>query len=139
MTALHTNNGVQALELVDRFFDDLFAGKKRNTWRYKEQPVTPGFLVFEASVDPQLIALVWVDDVAHVKLADVHTVLEGENTPPDELLAGMRRHYPDIELDSEVMIVKHISPAETYRKYGLPDELLAVLGEAYIEKVKNND
>lgn len=137
MSEIHTRNGIQALELVDRYFDALFAGQKRNTQRYQEQRTEPGFLIFEASDDPVLLALVWVEDVIYTALRDVHDAVGGEKYSPDELLAGMRKHYPDIQLDSEIMVVKHLSPLETYRQHGIPDALQNVFTADYIAKVES--
>ena len=139
MVAIHKRNNIQALELVDGYFPDLFAGKKRATWRYQEQPIETGFLVFEASRDPGLLALVWAEAVDYVPLADVGTVLENETSSPAELLSRMQKHYPDIKLTSEIMIVRHRSPSETFHTHGIPDTLRDVFGPDYIQRMRQYD
>lgn len=139
MSELYKINGVQTLELLDRFYDDVFAGKKRNTWRYQEQPIELGFLIFEASKEKSLLALVWVEDIMYVPLCDAYDILGGDIKTPAERLASMRAHYPDIQYDSEVMIVKHNSPKECFRLHGIPLELTDLFGQDYIRKVESYD
>lgn len=139
MTELYKINGVQTLELLDRFYDDVFTGKKRNTWRYEEQPIEPGFLIFEASKDPSLLALVGVEDVMYLPLCDAYDILGGDVKSPSERLASMQTHYPDIQYDSEIMIVKHTSPSECYRDHGIPSDLTDIFGQDYIRKIESYD
>ena len=135
--ATQLESGIQTLELLDRFYEDVFAGKKRATWRYAEQKIEPGYLIFAASHDPSLLALVWVEDILYVPLRNGYTAL-GDNTPrtDDEILMSMKSHYPDITLESEVMIVKYSSPAETYARHGIPAHLGNMFGADYMEKLK---
>lgn len=129
-------NDVQRLELVDRLFDDIFSGKKKNTKRYKDKKITEGYLLYEASENNQLRALVWVTNVETMPLFEVVKRVEEErNTSVDDLLRRMRSHYPDISLDTRIEVVMHLTPNETYQKYGVPDNLLEELGSSYVEKV----
>lgn len=130
-------NNIQRLELVDRLFDDVFSGKKKNTKRYKDKKITEGYLLYEASEDEKLKALVWVTNVETMPLSQVREKVEEEkNTSIDDLLRRMRSHYPEISLETKIEVVMHLSPSETYIKYGLPNSLLDELGSDYIEKVK---
>lgn len=46
--------------------------------------------------------------------------LKGVPNEPDkeDLLRRMKMHYPDIELDTEVLFVEHLSVAETRAQHG---------------------
>lgn len=129
-------NEVQRLELVDRLFNDIFSGKKRNTKRYQDKEITEGFLLYEASEDDKLKALVWVTGVDRMKLSHVAEKVEDErHTSLNDLLHRMQSHYPKITLETEVDVVMHLTPLETYVKYGIPDFLLKELGAHYFEKI----
>ena len=39
-----------------------------------------------------------------------------EEWPDEVLLEGMREHYPEIRLSSEVQLITHLTPAETLQK-----------------------
>lgn len=102
--------GLQKLELVDRLFPDLLDGKKINTLRWREGDINPGYLLYYASSNPALQALVWVTKVERLPLSEAAPFY---NMTPQELLVSMRKHYPDIRIDDEVMLVHHLSPQET--------------------------
>lgn len=127
---------IQRLELVDRLFDDVFSGKKRNTKRYKDKAIQEGHLLYEASEDPQLKALVWVTGVEPMLLSEVKKKVEDEKSASlDDLLRRMRSHYPEINLDTQIEVVKHMTPLETYTKKGIPDFLVEELGDGYLKKI----
>lgn len=130
-------NNIQRLELLDRLFDDVFSGKKRNTKRYKDRKIAEGYLLYEASENKNLRALVWVTKVETMPLSQVKEKVEEEkNTSLDDLLSRMRSHYPEISLDTKIEVVMHLTPSETYATYGVPDSLLGQLGEGYLQKVR---
>lgn len=130
-------NNTQKLELVDRYFVDLFSGRKANTKRYGEEAVVNGYVVFEASNDKNLKALVWVYDVQTMPLKDVVVLFpEEEGTDPHALLERMKKHYSDIQMTSEIMVVRHLTPLETYEKHGIPEYMANEFDENYIRKIK---
>lgn len=136
MVTINANN-IQRLELVDRLFDDVFSGKKRNTKRYKDRKIAEGYLLYEASENKNLRALVWVTKVETMPLSQVKEKVEEEkNTSLDDLLSRMRSHYPEISLDTKIEVVMHLTPSETYATYGVPASLLGELGEGYLQKVR---
>lgn len=42
---------------------------------------------------------------------------------PEELHKSMQRHYPDIEIDSPVTLVEHLTPLQTAKEHGVPEPL----------------
>lgn len=135
MTIINPNQ-VQRLELVDVLFDDVFSGKKKNTKRYNEKEVNEGYLLYEASEDYNLKALVWVTDVESMMLSEVIEKIEEEkHRSLDDLLQRMRSHYPEINLNTKIEVLRHITPLETYVKKGVPDFLLEELGIGYLKKI----
>lgn len=111
---------IQKLELVDDRFPAIFTGEKTNTLRWREGDIKPGYLVFYASNNPKWKTLVWVTNVDTTpmdKIAHVYDVT------PEELHKAMLRHYPDIQIDSEVVFVEHLTPQQTMEQYGLPEQL----------------
>lgn len=58
--------------------------------------------------------IVWVTQVDTLRLSEVAATLGKKEEWPDEvLLEGMREHYPEIRLSSEVQLITHLTPAET--------------------------
>jgi len=112
---------IQRLELVDRLFRPLFTGEKRSTLRWrKEKKVGEGFLVYEASKNPRWHVLVWVTKISSGPLSSFASAYD---MTPEQLLASMRTHYPNIEMNSDVDLVEHLSPQETLRLHGVPEEV----------------
>lgn len=112
-------SGIQRLELVDRRFPALLSGEKRDTIRWNEGHIEPGYLIYYASDNSRWKTMVWVTATRYTTLASLAPVAA---QAPEELLAVMRRHYPNIELDTEVLFVEHLSPQETRARYGVPED-----------------
>lgn len=61
--------------------------------------------------------IVWVTQVETLRLSEVAATQGKQEDWPDEvLLEGMREHYPEIRLSSEVQLIAHLTPAETLQK-----------------------
>jgi hypothetical protein len=111
---------LQKLELVDRLFPALFTGEKVSTLRWREGEVAEGYLLYCASNNPKWKALVWVTGTEKKPLRAFASFC---NQTPDELLAAMRTHYPEITLEDDVLLVHHLTPYDTAERKGIPDEL----------------
>lgn len=87
------------------------SGNKRHTIRWREPSVHPGPLLFVSIADPHDVILVQVISVITLPLSRVAAWLDKRQQWPDSvLLAGMREHYPDITLDSQVEVIHHSAP-----------------------------
>lgn len=117
---------IQKLELVDRRFDALVEGEKTSTVRLDEGRIEKGFMLYYSSSRTRH-AVVMVTDVDDVPLGKVGNIVGFDDHTPDNetMLAQMQRHYPDITLDTKVMLVQHLSVAETKERYG--DEVAEIL------------
>lgn len=61
--------------------------------------------------------IVSVTQVDTLRLSEVAAMLGKQEEWPDEvLLEGMREHYPEIRLSSEVQLITHLTPAKTLQK-----------------------
>lgn len=104
---------IQTLELVDRRWPALLSGEKLDTIRLNEGEVELGLLRYIACDDKTKQAYVWVTHVEYMPLKAV------PNEPDkDDLLRRMKMHYPNIELDTEILFVAHLSVEQTKEKYG---------------------
>lgn len=102
---------MQSLDSVPRLMADLRAGRKRYTIRWQEAPVRPGPLRYVNSSDAVDTVTVCVTRVITLPLSAVAAFLNKADEWPDQvLLAGMREHYPDIELGSQVEVIFHSAP-----------------------------
>ena len=65
--------------------------------------------------------IVWVTQVDTLRLSEVAATQGKQEEWPDAvLLEGMREHYPEIRLGSEVQLITHLTPAETLQKLTKP-------------------
>ena len=95
--------------------------------------VRPGFSLYKDCPNEQWTAVVFVTHVFYVALKQA-VEIEGfnEHTPDIETgLNQMQSHYPDIALDTPVLLVLHLSVYETEQKH--QNEIKDIL-----EKVKNS-
>lgn len=109
---------MQKLELVDDRFPDMVNGQKTNTLRWKEGEVKEGYLLFYATKNPSWKALVWVTNVRNIPMDQIAYVYD---MSPQELHKAMLRHYPDINIDSNVSYIEYLSPIQTLEKKGIPE------------------
>jgi len=111
------------LELVDRRWDALLSGEKLDTLRWNEGDVqAPCFITYKNCSFPDKTAVVYAYSSSYMPLREVP-----DEPDKDELLTSMRRHYPTITLDTEILYVEHLSVAETAEKY--PNEVKQLLEE----------
>lgn len=122
-------NAIQRLELVDSRFPALFTGEKRDTVRWNEGCIELGYLLYYASVNSKWKTLVWVTATRNIPLNEL---AEHYKQTPEELLGAMQRHYPHIQIDTEVLFVEHLTPQETFAVHGIPEDFheQLVLSEA---------
>lgn len=102
----------QTLDLSDDGFTKLRSGQKTHTIRLGEREIEPGFLEYRGVVDQSLSEFVWVKDVYYIRLKGVAVKL-GEDL--DTLVKNLSRFYPDIDGETKVTLVMHLTPEETKR------------------------
>ncbi len=99
---------MQRLEVVTRLFPQVLSGEKTSTIRWRDAPVVPGPMMYVCKDDPTRTAIVEVTRCTSMPLSEVADFLEQVDAWPDEvLLAGMREHYPAIELGDVVEVIEH--------------------------------
>ncbi|ORM71108.1 ASCH domain-containing protein [Pantoea rwandensis] len=102
---------MQSLKIVSRLIPDVRSGKKQHTIRWREEKIIPGPMQYVNADDDTDTFVVQVTKVKTMKLFTVACYLgKLEEWPDDVLLRGMREHYPDIRLDSEVAVIHHLVP-----------------------------
>tara|TARA_Y100000590_G_scaffold240758_1_gene270773 strand:- start:520 stop:843 length:324 start_codon:yes stop_codon:yes gene_type:complete len=104
---------IYKLKLVNRRWDALLNGEKLDTIRLKEGKVrTPCFIEYENCDYPEKKAIVYAYSSEYILLKDV------PNEPnKEDFLNRMKRHYPDITLNTEILFIEHLSVDETKSKY----------------------
>lgn len=108
---------MQQLTLVPRLMPAVRSGEKTSTIRWQEGDITTGPLRLVNQHDETDAVIVWVKQVDTLRLSEVAATLGKQEEWPDEvLLEGMREHYPEIRLSSEVQLITHLTPAETLQK-----------------------
>lgn len=108
---------MQQLTLVPRLVPDVRSGAKTSTIRWQEADIVTGPLKLVNEQDAGDTVIVWVTKIETLRLNEVAVRLGKEAEWPDAvLLEGMREHYPDIRLSSEVQLITHLTPAETQHK-----------------------
>jgi hypothetical protein len=97
----------QSLRVVGRLFPDIVRGRKKSTIRWREGPVVPGPLVFVSDDDPSSTVLVTVTRCSDMALSQVASFVgRSEEWPDPVMLAGMREHYPEIQLSDIVQVIE---------------------------------
>lgn len=104
----------QYLDIVARLLPDVRAGRKRHTIRWGERVIVPGPLCYINEDDSSDRENVWVTEVKKMPLSEVAYYLGmTAQWPAPVLLAGMREHYPQIQMESEVDVIWHLSPTDS--------------------------
>ena len=105
-------SAVQTLSLAGHLFPRVLSGEKTSTIRWQEAPVTVGPLALVHDDEPSRIAVVNVRRCSEMPLSMAASFLgKAEEWPDDVMLAGMRDHYPAIELSDLVQVVEFDPPA----------------------------
>ncbi len=98
---------IDNLLLAEDLYEKLLAGEKEITLRLGYRDVRMGELVFAPTGDESRNIAVNVYMVVHAALRDIPDILletEGFKNH-EEAVAGLRRFYPDVNLDSEVTVI----------------------------------
>jgi hypothetical protein len=102
------NNSIQTLGIVHPLFPKVLSGKKTSTIRWREAHIVPGPMRYVCDGDDPRSVIVTVFKCTDMPLAAVAAYLGKTEEWPDKLmLAGMREHYPEIELSDIVQVVEH--------------------------------
>ncbi len=109
----------QWLHLVERRWPALLNGEKISTFRLNEGFIHKGFLVYKDYPKEQWTEVVYVTQVYYLPLKQaLETDGFDAHTPDVETgLKQMRIHYPDITLDTPILLARHLSVPETKQKY----------------------
>lgn len=101
---------MQSLKIVPRLLPEIQSGLKTHTIRWREKKIVPGPMLSVNDSDISDKILVFVTKVEKMPLSAVAFYLGKQNEWTDDgLLLGMREHYPEIEMDSVVDIIHHIT------------------------------
>ena len=117
----------QWLHLVERRWPALVNGEKTSTLRLNEGFVHKGFLVYKDCPKEQWTEVVYVTRVYYVPLRQALEI-DGfdEHTPDIETgLRQMRAFYPNITLETPLLLAQHLGVPETKQKY--PEEVKEIL------------
>lgn len=103
----------QTLGVVGRLFPLIVKGEKTSTMRWREHRIAPGLLTFACDDDPRQTVDVEVFQCTDLPLSEAAAFVgRAAEWPDDVMLAGMREHYPEIELTSVVQIVEFHPPKD---------------------------
>lgn len=112
---------MQTLGIVPRLFPLVERGEKTSTIRWRESPISPGYLRYICDGAPGTTVLVWVIRSTEMLLSEAAAFVGRENEWPKlVMLEGMREHYPDIAWDDTVHVIEHLTPSETRRRDDFP-------------------
>lgn len=120
----------QWLHLVERRWSALLNGEKTSTLRLNEGFIHKGFLLYKDCPKEQWAEVVYVTDVYHLPLKQALKT-EGFNAHTPDVETGleqMQAHYPDITLDTPILLAKHLSVPKTKELY--PNEVKEILKNA---------
>ena len=109
----------QWLHLVEKRWPALLNGEKTSTFRLNEGFIHKGFLVYKDCPDEKWAEVVYVTAVYYVSLREANEI-DGydEHTPNMETaLKQMKVHYPEITLDTPILLAQHLGVPETRRRY----------------------
>ena len=120
----------QWLHLVERRWPALLNGEKTSTFRLNEGFIHKGFLVYKDCPKEQWAEVVYVTNVYYVPFKQAVEIDGFDAHTPDmeTALKQMQVHYPDITLDTPILLAKHLGVPETKAKY--PEEVEKILNNA---------
>ena len=121
----------QWLHLVERRWSALLNGEKASTFRLNEGFIHKGFLVYKDCPKEQWAEVVYVTNVYYVPFKQAIEIDGFDAHTPDmeTALKQMRVHYPDITLDTPILLARHLGVPETKQKY--PQEVKMILEEIH--------
>ncbi len=106
---------MQKLNVVRRLFPQILSGEKTSTIRWRELRIKPGLMTYVNEDDPSQSTVVRVTECTDMPLSDVAKYLGKEIEWTDQImLEGMQEHYPEIELNSMVQLIEHLTPEQTH-------------------------
>ena len=109
----------QWLHLVERRWPALLNGEKTSTFRLNEGFVHKGFLVYKDCPKEQCAEVVYVTRVYYMPFKQACEIDGYDEHTPDmkTALKQMKMYYPNITLDTPVLLAQHLSVPETKQKY----------------------
>lgn len=121
------SSGQQWLHLVERRWPALVKGEKTSTFRLGEGFVHKGFLLYKDCPREQRGEVVYVTSVYYLPFAQAVEVDGFDAHTPDlpTALKQMQAHYPDLTLQTPILLVRHLSVPETRKLY--PNEVAQIL------------
>ena len=104
---------MQSLRVAGRLYPDVSSGEKTSTIRWREPRIVVGPMTFIHHEQPEKTVVVTVTRCTDMKLRKAAELVGRADEWPDEImLAGMREHYPEIELNSVVQVVEFKLPSQ---------------------------
>ena len=124
----------QWLHLVERRWPALLNGEKVSTFRLNEGFVHRGFLVYKDCPKEQWVEVVYVTHVYYVPFKQAVEIDGYDDRTPDmeTALKQMRAFYPNITLETPILLAQHLSVPETKAKY--PKEVKKILDDLRKER-----
>ena len=123
------NKTPQELHLVERRWQALVNGEKVSTYRLNEGFFHKGFLIYKDFPKEEKREVVYATNVFYGPFNWVME-LDGfdEHTPDLETgLKQMQVHYPEMRMDTDILLVKHLSGPEKKKRF--PKEVKQILKE----------
>ena len=119
----------QWLHVVERRWSALLNGEKTSTFRLNEGFVHKGFLVYKDCPKEQWAEVVYVTRVYYVPFKQAVEIDGYDDRTPDmeTALKQMRAFYPNITLETPLLLAQHLGVPETKQKY--PKEVAKILKE----------
>ncbi len=123
----------QWLHLVERRWSALLNGEKTSTLRLNEGFIHKGFLVYKDCPKEQWAEVVYVTQVYYLPLKQALET-DGFDTHTSDVETGLKQirvHYPNITLDTPILLAKHLSVPETKKLY--PNQVEEILKIFYLK------
>ncbi len=102
---------MQILGVAERLFPAIVSGEKMSTIRWRERQIVPGVLTFVCDEQPEQTIEVKVFRCTKMPLSDAAAFVgKAAEWPDEDMLEGMREHYPAIKLSSIVQVIEFELP-----------------------------
>ena len=124
----------QWLHLVERRWSALLNGEKTSTFHLNEGFVHKGFLVYKDCPKEQWAEVVYVTRVYYVPFKQAIEIDGFDDRTPDmeTALKQMHAFYPEITLETPILLAQHFGVPETKAKY--PEEVKKILDDLRKER-----